>query len=296
MKKSVSVIVCFTLAFMVLLGAFTLAHAVETTAGGVETMTESGTTVTDTNVPFKYPFQGNDDGADEGPLTFTQQFEKVLDESTPMMLEGLWVTLQVSLLAILFGLFIGLVACFMGRSKHFIFRAISATYIWIIRGTPMIVQAFLVFFAIPGLIQMWNPDFRIDPIEAGLITLSLNAGAYMSEIFRGGIAAVPKGQTEAARSLGLSNFRTMIKIVLPQAFKMTIPSLVNQFIITIKDSSILSVIGLTEIVNLAKVYVGSTYLFFPTYIMVAVYYLVIISILMVISKLLEKKLNYDKKS
>ncbi len=298
MKKSVSVIVCLALALMVLFGTFMLAQAAETTTtGAVEPATESSTVVTDTDTkpPFKYQFKGNTEEV-KGPLTFSQQFEKVFDEATPMMLEGLWVTLRVSLLAIVFGLFIGLAACFMGRSKYFIFRAISATYVWVIRGTPMIVQAFLVFFAIPGLIQMWSPEFRIDPIEAGLITLSLNAGAYMSEIFRGGIAAVPKGQTEAARSLGLSSFRTMIKIVLPQAFKMSIPSLVNQFIITIKDSSILSVIGLTEIVNLAKVYVGSTYLFFPTYIMVAIYYLVIISALMIVSKLLEKKLNYDKKS
>ncbi|MBR6547921.1 MAG: amino acid ABC transporter permease [Clostridia bacterium] len=250
-------------------------------------MTESGTAVTDTDVK---------ETATDGPPTFLEQFGIVFNDATPLMLDGLWVTIQVSLLAIVFGLLIGLVTCFLGRSKYFIFRAISATYVWIIRGTPMIVQAFLVFFAMPQLIQMWISDFRIDPITAGLITLSLNAGAYMSEIFRGGIAAVPKGQVEAARSLGLSSFRTMIKIVLPQAFKMSIPSLVNQFIITIKDSSILTAIGMADLVSQARIYVGSTYLFFPTYIMVAAYYLVIISALMIVSKLLEKKLNYDKKS
>lgn len=184
----------------------------------------------------------------------------------------------------------------MGRSKNIIPRAIAATYVWCVRGTPMIVQAFLMFFAFPQLIRTVNPAFTITAFYAGLITLSLNAGAYMSEIFRGGIAAVSKGQIEASRSLGLSKTRTMLKIVLPQAFKISIPSLVNQFIITIKDSSILSVIGLAEIVNQAKVYVGKTYDFFPTYILVALYYLVVISILMILSKFLEKKLNYDKKS
>lgn len=160
----------------------------------------------------------------------------------------------------------------------------------------MIVQAFLVFFAFPQLIQLIVPGFRIEPFVAGFITLSLNAGAYMSEIFRGGIEAVDKGQIEAARSLGMSKGKTTFKVVLPQAFKICIPSLVNQFIITVKDSSILSVIGLSDIVNQAKGYVGRTYDFFPTYIIVAAYYLVVISILMVISKFIEKKLNYDKKS
>ena len=212
-----------------------------------------------------------------------------------MLMVGLKNTILISLLAILIGLFIGLITCFLGRSRFVVPRAVAAAYVWCIRGTPMIVQAFLVFFAFPQVIQMFVSGFKIDPFTAGLITLSLNAGAYMSEIFRGGIAAVSIGQIEAARSLGLSQMRTMLKIVLPQAFKICIPSLVNQFIITVKDSSILSVIGLADIVNQAKVYVGSTYQFFPTYITVAAYYLVMISVLMVISKLIEKKLNYEKK-
>lgn len=213
-----------------------------------------------------------------------------------MLLDGLKVTIGISLLAIVIGLFIGLLTCFMGRSKNVILRAIAAVYVWCIRGTPMIVQAFLVFFAFPQVIRLANPSFTINAFSAGLITLSLNAGAYMSEIFRGGISAVNPGQIEAARSLGISQPRTMIKIVLPQAFKVSIPSLVNQFIITIKDSSILSVIGLADVVNQAKVYVGATYDFFPTYITVAAYYLIVISILMVVSRIIEKKLNYDKES
>jgi len=103
------------------------------------------------------------------------------------------------------------------------------------------------------------------------------------------------GQTEAARSLGLSSSRTMLKVVLPQAIKIAIPSMVNQFIITIKDTSILSVISLADIMNRARVYVGSTYQFFSTYTLVALYYLVIISVLMVISKYVEKKLKYEGK-
>ncbi len=223
-------------------------------------------------------------------------FGKVFNEATPILLNGLGTTALISILSIVIGLVIGLLVCFMGRAKNVIPRVISAVYIWCIRGTPMIVQAFIVFFAIPQVIQLVVPGFKIAAFPAGLITLSLNAGAYMAEIFRGGIEAVNPGQVEASRSLGLSQSKTMLKIVLPQAFKISIPSLVNQFIITIKDSSILSVIGLAEIVNLAKVYVGSTYQFFPTYIMVAAYYLIVISALMVLSKIIEKKMSYDKKS
>ena len=223
-------------------------------------------------------------------------FLRTLSESTPLLLEGIQMTILISLISILIGVVIGFVSCIMGMSKNIILRGISAVYIWIIRGTPMIVQAFIVYFGMPQLVQkLIDPSFRIEAFAAGVITLSLNAGAYLSEIFRGGITAVPKGQTEAARSLGLGSARTMFKIVLPQALKVAIPSMVNQFIITVKDTSILSIIGLADIVNKAKVYVGKSYQFFATYILVAVYYLVVISILMVVSRYLEKKINYERK-
>ncbi len=223
-------------------------------------------------------------------------FEKVLHEATPLLLEGIKLTIGISLLALLIGFFIGLFACLMGLSKNKILKGISAVYVWVIRGTPMIVQAFVVYFGIPQLVQNTiAPTFTLTPFAAGVITLSLNAGAYLSEIFRSGIQAVDVGQIEASRSLGLSSSKTMVKVVLPQALKITIPSLVNQFIITVKDTSILSVIGLAELVNKAKIYVGASFQFFATYILVAIYYLVVISVLMILSKFVEKKFNYDKK-
>ncbi len=222
-------------------------------------------------------------------------FTRTILESTPLLLEGIKITILISVISLIIGMVIGLLMCIMGMSKNILLKAISGVYIWIIRGTPMIVQAFIVYFGMPQVIQLFNPSFRIEAFTAGIITLSLNAGAYLAEIFRGGIMAVPKGQTEAARSLGLSKSRTMLKIILPQAFKVAIPSMVNQFIITVKDTSILSVIGLADIVNKAKVYVGKSYQFFATYILVAVYYLIVISILMLLSKYLEKKINYERK-
>ena len=223
-------------------------------------------------------------------------FLKTIEQATPLLLEGIKVTILISLLSLLIGMVIGFLACIMGMSKNRFLKGVSAVYIWIIRGTPMIVQAFIVYFGMPQLIQMIEPSFRIEAFTAGVITLSLNAGAYLSEIFRGGISAVPNGQVEAARSLGLSKGRTMLKVILPQAIKIAIPSMVNQFIITVKDTSILSVIGLADVVNKAKIYVGKSYAFFETYILVAIYYLVVISILMVFSKYLEKKFNYERKS
>ena len=222
-------------------------------------------------------------------------FDRVLRDATPLLLEGIKMTVLISVISIILGILIGIIACLLGRSKVGILRFISNAYVWVIRGTPMIVQAFIVYFGMPQLVQMTiNPAFRITAFSAGIITLSLNAGAYLSEIFRSGISAVSRGQIEAARSLGLSQGKTMLKVVLPQAVKIAIPSMVNQFIITVKDTSILSVIGLADIVNKAKVYVGSSYQFFATYILVAIYYLVVISILMVISRRVESKLNYEK--
>ena len=220
-------------------------------------------------------------------------FSRVFNEAMPMLLEGLKLTAVVSLVSIAIGMVIGLFVCLMKMSNSVILKAISGIYIWIIRGTPMLVQALIVFFGFPQVIKLVISDFRLDAVTAGIITLSLNAGAYLAEIYRGGILAVPKGQTEAARSLGLSKAKTMWKVVLPQAFKFSIPSLVNQFIISIKDTSILSAIGMAELVNKAKTYVGSTYVYFATYAVVALLYLAIISLLMILSNYVEKKLKYE---
>ena len=222
-------------------------------------------------------------------------FGKVFSGAMPLLLEGLKLTVITSLVSILIGMVIGLLVCLMKMSKNVVLRAIAGVYIWILRGTPMLVQAFIVFFGVPQVVRMFVSDFKFTALTAGIITLSLNAGAYLAEIYRGGIMAVPKGQTEAARSLGLSQGQAMRKVVLPQAIKFSIPSLVNQFIITIKDTSILSAIGMAELVNKAKTYVGSTYTFFETYLVVAAMYLVIISILMIISNYIEKKLKYERR-
>ncbi len=212
----------------------------------------------------------------------------------PFLMKGMGITLQVSIISIILGMGLGLVSCLLTLAKVPVLSFLAHTYVWVIRGTPMIVQALFIYFGTPQIIRLFMDDFRITPIIAGIITLSLNAGAYLSEIYRSGIQAVSKGQVEAARSLGLSSSKTMSKVVLPQALKIVSPALVNQFIITVKDSSILTVIGLSETVNQANQYVSANWNYFATYFWVGVVYLAAISSLMLLSKYVEKKISYDK--
>ena len=214
----------------------------------------------------------------------------IFQASLPYLMDGFQITIQIWAISIVLGVALGLVTCLLKLSPFRPLRAVAWVYIWIIRGTPMLVQAMVVYFGVPQVTGL-----RLTPFTAGVITLSLNAGAYLSEIFRSGIQAVPKGQSEAARSLGLGAGRTMVKIVLPQAFKIAIPPMVNQFIITLKDTSILTVIGLPEIMNEAQQYVMIRWEYFQTYVIAAAYYLVVTSLLMVLANYVEKKISYDRK-
>ena len=220
------------------------------------------------------------------------QLFEVLQEVYPTLLEGLGMTVQITVLSLLIAMVLGIFVCLMNISNNVVLRGIAKFYIWLIRGTPMLVQAFYFYFAMPQLIQsITGSQFRITVFTASLVTLTLNAGAYISEIFRGSIESVNKGQMEAARSLGLSHAKSMQKIILPQAVRICLPSLVNQFIITLKDSTILYAIGLSEIMYHAKIYVGRTMESFATYTWVAVFFLLIVTILSFISRAVERRMN-----
>lgn len=215
---------------------------------------------------------------------------EIFRASLPYLTSGFQITVQIWAISIVLGVVLGLITCLMKISHLRPLRAVAWVYIWIIRGTPMLVQALVVYFGLPQVTGL-----RLTPFTAGMITLSLNAGAYLAEIFRSGIQAVPKGQSEAARSLGLGAGRTMAKIVLPQAFKIAVPPMVNQFIITLKDTSILTVIGLSEIVNESQQYIMIRWEYFQTYILVGLYYLVATSLMMALANYVEKKISYDRK-
>lgn len=216
---------------------------------------------------------------------------KVFSEVNPLLFEGLKMTIAVTVLSLIFAFVIGLCSCFFTMSKKAPLRWISKIYVGLIRGTPLLVQVFYVYFAIPQLLQFMGLDVRLTPFTAGLITLTLNAGAYMSEIFRGAINAVNTGQMEAARSLGLTHGQAMKRVILPQALRICLPSLVNQFIITLKDSSLISVIGFADIMYQAKIYVGRTMESFATYTWVALFYLVLILALTYVAKQVERKVK-----
>ena len=217
---------------------------------------------------------------------------QTFNEAWPLLANGLQMTAFVTVISLLLALFVGIFACLMNMSKIAPLRGIAKFYIWIIRGTPMLVQGFYVYFAIPQLIQLLTgTNFRIDVVTATVFTMTINTGAYMSEIFRGSIQSVDKGQMEAARSLGVGYAPSMAKIIIPQAIRICLPSLVNQVIITLKDSTIMYAIGLPEVMNQAKVYVGRTFNSFSTYTLVALIFLVLTSILMVASSALEKRIR-----
>lgn len=213
-------------------------------------------------------------------------------EAWPLLAGGLETTLYVTVVSLALAMLVGIFVCLMNISRFRVLRGVSKFYIWIIRGTPMLVQGFYIYFAMPQLIQaVTGAPFRIDIVTASLIALTVNAGAYISEIFRGAIQSIDKGQMEASRSLGVGYAASMRKIILPQAVRVCLPSLVNQCIITLKDTTIMYALGLPEIMNQAKVYVGRTMESFATYTLVALVFLAITSVLMVLSSILEKRMR-----
>lgn len=210
---------------------------------------------------------------------------ELLKESLPSLISGLGMTIKIAVIALIIATVVGLIFGLMNISKSKILKGIATIYIYIVRGTPLMIQAVFIYFGVGQALGA-----RFDPVVAGILVLGFNAGAYLSEIFRSGIEAVDKGQMEAARSLGLSNSKAMIKVVLPQAVKIMVPSILNQFIIAIKDTSILSVIGIRELMQSGQIIVGTTYKSFEIYGVVAVMYFILITILTLISKQVERRL------
>ena len=214
----------------------------------------------------------------------------------PMLLGAMGQTLLLALLGLLFGCVLGIVFGLMSVVPNKIANTISVIYVNLIRGVPMIVLAFFVFYGVPyGLKNIFGITSTLSALQAGTICLALNCGAYMAEIIRAGIQSIDPGQMEAARSLGLPYWKSMFKVVLPQAIKNMIPSIVNQFIITLKDTSILSVIGFPELVNKAQNVIAITFKSFQTWAIVAVMYLIVILILQQVAKALERRLDRGRK-
>ncbi|MDP9738253.1 amino acid ABC transporter permease [Peribacillus frigoritolerans] len=211
-------------------------------------------------------------------------FYDTLFSSSDVFIRAMLLTLELTVVSILVGIFIGLLFALLKISNIKILAWISDTYVFLVRGTPLIVQIFILYFGISNLFLL--PDFW-----AASLALAFHNGAYISEILRGTIQSIDKGQMEAGRSLGMSNSLTLRRIILPQAFRRALPPLGNQFIIGLKDSSLAAFISMNELFNVATT-LGSNNFDEMTYLLiVAVYYLILVAFLTIIVNLFEKKLS-----
>lgn len=230
-------------------------------------------------------------------VTEASQMMAGKETKTPNILEVFWqyksfyatgvgYTLLLSALGVIFGVIIGLIICWFRLHDAAILRWIGTAYVELIRGTPMLVQLMIIYY---GLALTFSINFS--PLQAGIITLSINSGAYLAEIFRAGIQGVDRGQMEAARSLGMGKAAAMRFIVLPQAFKAVLPAIGNEFVTIIKESSIISVIGMVDIMYQASVVKNITYQGLNPFLIAAAIYFVLTFILSKLLGRLERKLS-----
>ena len=231
----------------------------------------------------------------------SEEKESTVDESTiwgllqnnyQELLKGLGVTIALALISFAIAMVIGIIFGMFSVSPYKPLRWIAEIFVDVIRGIPLMIVAAFIFWGIPNLIEsMTGQQSPINAFVAGTIALSLNAGAYIAEIVRGGIQAVPVGQMEASRSLGISYSKTMRKIILPQATKIMLPNFVNQFVIALKDTMSVSAIGLAELFKTGKDIIARNYQSFRMYAILAVLYLIIITLLTRLAKRLEKRIK-----
>lgn len=221
----------------------------------------------------------------------------VLVQYFPSFTVALGETLKLTVVSLIAATVLGVIFGLFKVSKIKPLEWISNIYIDIIRGTPLMVQTMIVFYGLSQALRPLGFSWSLigGSFTAGAVTLSLNAGAYMAEIIRGGIEAVDPGQMEAARSLGLPYGKAMSKIILPQAFRTMLPSIINQFIISLKDTSLISIIGIRELTQNGKIIAAnSASRVMAIWISVAIFYLVICTILSRVAKLVERRVSYGK--
>lgn len=207
-------------------------------------------------------------------------------EFLPVLGTGLYYTLLISVIGLIIGFVLGGIFGLGRISKNKLLYGLASIYIEVVRGTPVLVQAIWVFYALP-LITGYN----MESVTAGIVVISINSGAYIAEIVRGAVQSIDKGQHEAGRSLGLTSQQTMAHIIWPQAFKRMIPPLGNQFIISIKDTSLLSVILVPELMFQGRLIASNYFNAVEIYTTVAVFYLAITLSLSYILRFIERRLD-----
>ena len=201
----------------------------------------------------------------------------------PGFLQASYMVFAITILTIAVSWLCGLAAALAQRSRYRGVRIAAGFYIWFIRGTPTLIQVFIVYFGLPQF------GIRLSPFAAGVIALGINSGAYVAEIIRGGLSAIPRGQMESALALGFSPTETMRSIILPQVFRIILPAITNEAISTLKNTSLLSTITVVELTLYAQTLIASTFRPFEFYIAVAVIYLVLTTILTTLAAWLERR-------
>lgn len=213
-------------------------------------------------------------------LEFLTQFSpKIL-----FIAEGTIVTLKYSLISVVFGLIIGVILAVCKTSRYTSLKLFADFYTSIFRGTPLLIQLMIVYYALPAI------GIKLTVFAAGVLAFSLNSGAYVSEIIRAGINAVDKGQFEAARALGISKYLTMKDIILPQAIRNILPSLINELINLLKESAIISILGEMDLMRRAQIVAAESYSFFTPMITAALCYYILVIAFTALAKILEKRL------
>ncbi len=212
----------------------------------------------------------------------------ILIKSFPYLLAGAWMTVKITSLSVAVGIVIGIFGGLMRVSKNPILYWISTVYVEVIRGTPLLVQIFIVYFGLPSL------GIRLTPYLSAVAALGINSGAYVSEIVRGGIQSISKGQMEAARSLGMSYVQAMRYVILPQALVRILPPLGNEFIALLKDSSLVSTIAIAELTRVGQQIITRTFQSFEIWTGVALFYFVMTFIMSRIVRFLESRLAIDE--
>ena len=206
--------------------------------------------------------------------------------------DGILVTFQVTVYSIFLALILGLITGLGRLSRNRVFNLVASTYVEIVRGIPLLVQLFYIYYAL-GKFKIFS---SLPPLAAAVIAMAICYGAYMGEVFRAGIDSIDHGQTEAARSLGFNRFQTMFLVILPQAWRTILPPVGNEFIALLKDSSLVSILAVADILRRGREFASESFYYFEAFTMVALVYLVITLILSKAVSHMEHKLNYYERS
>ena len=220
---------------------------------------------------------------------------EIIIEALPQILSGLVKTIEYSAAGIVFAIIIGLIVAFMKLSSLSVVKGIANVYVEMFRCTPLLIQIMFIYFGLANVLPLhaWLGQSYVWIAAAS--ALALNEGSYMAEVIRGGIVSIDRGQKEAAHSIGMTHSQTMIHIVLPQAFKRMIPPLVNQSAQTIKDTSLLAMIGIGELIYTGQIIVANNFRAFPIYGAIAVFYFIVIWPITRAATYLERRLQVDKR-